>query len=208
MSTYFKSLQNRIEGEIPESQTIQKLREENLALAAKNAELMEANETLKTNDQAPVDVEDPVVIADTKPAKPQIPRPEDLIKFFKTPVGFKNLTSEKVANVQRVSFRVKKDQVIFRFNLANEQKVSKLRGYIFVAQFSKNSLKFYPGYDLAKNNFSIAFNAGESFTVSRFRPTIATFDLPSNGKEIYYRVLVFSKKGDLLIEDNYGPYNM
>jgi hypothetical protein len=52
MSTYFKSLHNRIEGEIPESQTIQKLREENLALAAKNAELMEANETLKTNDQS------------------------------------------------------------------------------------------------------------------------------------------------------------
>ncbi len=213
LGTYTKVLQNKVQGVLPGPEIVEELREQVAKLSAQNEELKNENSELKTKFIKTEEVTTPVVplIVEKNtiaPSKPQIPRPEDLIKFFKMPPGFKNLTSEGYATTQRPSYRVKTDKVIFRFNLANGKQVKRLQGYIFVAQFTENSIKFYPALDMANNNFNAQFNLGESFTVSRFRPTIATFDKPETEKQVTYKILVFSRTGDLLIEETHGPYTL
>ncbi|MBL7665861.1 MAG: hypothetical protein JNM93_12065 [Bacteriovoracaceae bacterium] len=214
LGSYIKQLQNRIDGKLPESEVVEKLKNENLALTTKFNQLQAIhNELTQQLEQNPTTakaevVPEPKVPTEQIQRENTLPGPNEVLSLFKAIPGFKNLTTEKMAEIQRLNFRVKKDEIVFRFNLANIGTVKKLKGFIFVIQYSSKSLKFYPPIDLAAKNFKVDFTEGESFTVSRFRPTIINFDLPEEEKEVYYKVLLFSKEGHLILEEYHGPFSL
>lgn len=212
LGTYVKKLQNQIAGKLPESEIVESLKNENIALTEKFLELEETNKTLITQNETAKEEQIPIILKPEtiKPLIPNektLPGPNELLSLFKMPNGFKNLISENLAEIQRINFRVKKDKTIFRFNLANSGKISKLRGYIFITQFTKKTVTFYPPLDITQNNFKINYGQGEVFTVSRFRPTIATFNRPIDESEVFYKVLIFNKAGSLILEEYHGPFN-
>jgi hypothetical protein len=132
---------------------------------------------------------------------------ETSISIFKTPLGFKDLSQVTNAKIDTVKFEHQKNLSTISFNLVNNQEnAEKLTGHIFVIQVGPASLKFYPESPLQTGDFVLRYNSGEAFTASRFRPVIAKFKNDAN-EEVSYRVYIFSRSGDLLMNQLLGPFN-
>ncbi len=214
IAPYIKTLKNQFKDSPETVDKLERLEQEVIVLKGQNLNLAKMNESFKAQEnkgnKEESTVAAPVAVSTKIPEQPKkiIPKPENLLSFFKMPPGFQNLISDNMAKIQRVNFRLKKDHTVFRFNLANGKQLNKLRGYIFVAQFSGEQMKMYPNIDTTQKDLSIKYDIGESFTVSRFRPTIAMFDKPADNQKLFYKILVFSRTGDLLIEEVHGPFNL
>jgi hypothetical protein len=132
---------------------------------------------------------------------------ETTLSIFKTPLGFKDLSQVTNAKIDNIKFEHQQSLSTISFNLVNNQEnAEKLTGHIFVIQIGPASLKFYPETALQTGDFVLRYNTGEAFTASRFRPVIAKFKNDAN-EEISYRVYIFSRSGDLLMNQLLGPFN-
>lgn len=132
---------------------------------------------------------------------------ETSISIFKTPLGFKDLSEVTNAKIENIKFEQLKNISTISFNLVNQQENSeKLTGYIFVIQVGPASIKFYPESPLQSGDFLLRYNAGEAFTASRFRPVVAKFKNDLN-EEVTYKVYIFSRSGDLLMNKILGPFS-
>ncbi|TDJ09581.1 MAG: hypothetical protein E2O68_00040 [Deltaproteobacteria bacterium] len=110
---------------------------------------------------------------------------------MKSPIVLDSIRAKKVGN-----------KVQFNFNLKNKREDGKkVSGYLFVITKSGNTLRVFPRDSITRNEFQIPFNKGESFGFSRFRPVKATFPLPKGVKSMSFKVLVFSKIGDLVFQE-------
>ncbi len=216
VAPYIKKLQSKQGVSKQIQQQLKELENEVIYLKKEKMALIEKNAALKVvqvENQPPkapevvTSVKNEQELNGQKAQTSTLPKPEDLLDYFKRPQLAKSLISQNIAQIQRVHFKVESDKAVLKFNLANGDTMAKLRGYIFVTQFSSNSVKFYPHIELTENNFTIDYHLGESFTVSRFRPTEAIFDLPEQDRQIFYKIIVFTREGDLLIEEYHGPFS-
>src|SRR5690606_36619076 len=114
-------------------------------------------------------------------------------------LGFEDYRDKKLARVENYNNQVLNNKVIFKFDLINNHAdEDRLSGYITVLQFHSYRVNFYPNLALNSESQLIQYNRGESFTVSRFRPVIAQFPVPSNSANVWYKVYTFSREGSLL----------
>ncbi|RLA65554.1 MAG: hypothetical protein DRQ88_01995 [Epsilonproteobacteria bacterium] len=123
------------------------------------------------------------------------------LSLFKTSNG--QIDQTKKSPIVLDSIRTKKlgTKVQLNFNLKNERENgAKIAGYLFIITKSGNNLRVYPKNSISNNEYQIAFNKGESFGFSRFRPVRATFPLPKGLKSMSYKILVFSRVGDLIFQ--------
>lgn len=126
---------------------------------------------------------------------------------FQTPLGFTDRTDSNAAKVEDIKFEHANSSSTISFNLVNNlSEDEKLSGYIFVQQLGSSNVKFYPELPLGTGEFYFKYNMGESFTASRFRPVVAKFT-NLGLEEIQYKVYIFSRSGDLLLEQLLGPFN-
>ena len=94
------------------------------------------------------------------------------------------------------------NRIQLNFNLKNKSENSKkISGYLFILSQMGNTLRVYPKDAINNKEFQIPFNKGESFGFSRFRPVKTIFPLPKGSKSISFKILVFSKIGDLLFQE-------
>lgn len=122
-----------------------------------------------------------------------------LLALIKTPLGFEDYQDKKMARVENFSHQTSSNKVVFKFDLINNLNGDeRLSGYITVVQFHSYGTNFYPNLSLNSDSQFIQYNKGESFTVSRFRPVIAEFPLPANSANVWYKVYIFSREGNLL----------
>jgi hypothetical protein len=126
--------------------------------------------------------------------------------IFSQTLGFQDLTANGTATVELDVDKVKDGKIYLNFGLTNNTKPKKLSGYIFAIQYSKNKISIYPDLKEQNEQLSIDYFRGDSFTISRFKNTLITFDVIDN-EFYYYRFLVFSKTGDLITNKKFGPIN-
>lgn len=166
------------------------------ALEEKNAELENELVDLKLNNK----------ILKEKVASPQAVTEQSALSLFHRPMGFKDRSTEELVSVEEVGQKLENNKVIFNFNLVNTNKVDVLSGHLFILLYSASSISFFPDIDMDVNNPRLHFNAGESFSASRFRPVVAEFKAPTAGEKYFFHILIFSRVGDLLYREFRGPY--
>lgn len=126
--------------------------------------------------------------------------------LFTTPLGIEDLREKELLKIEGLKINSKPNKIEFSFNLANNSP-EKLSGYLFVVQYQGNQIQFYPNYDLSEKNLRLEYSKGESFSFSRFRPTIASFTKTSKASA-RYKIYIFSRTGNLLAYKQPGPFNI
>lgn len=129
------------------------------------------------------------------------------LALFNTPLGFEDIREQNLAKVENFTNKVSNGKVTFKFDLMNNQENDKkLSGFITIIQYHSQGLNVYPGIELSNNSPLIQYSKGESFYVSRFRPVIAEFNLPTGSNSVWYKVFIFNRTGNLLFMESTQEY--
>jgi len=178
---YFKQI--RIMAERKEPAIIKKLNQKNAALIAREKELLKLNTALETKLTQPVEGGTGLAALQT---------------FNSTP-GQADHTQKPVFSIEKIETVIAGDTLKLNFkvvNLLGEN--NRLAGYIFVMMKAKDTLAYYPQGSFDTDRMTINFNRGESFATSRFRPTTARFTLPQGTDNLLFKIIIFSRTGDLI----------
>ncbi len=127
---------------------------------------------------------------------------------IRKPYGMQNLTSQKLVSIDQFSVEQDSNRVSFKFQIINANAESRVVGYVIAYLLSENALVAYPREANAQMATGIKYSAGETFAVSRLRPTNAEFFVSPAGKEMNFMVYIFSREGDLLLHQKLGPYKV
>lgn len=116
------------------------------------------------------------------------------------PYGSQNLTDKGTLQLEQLEFFQDGSKSGIKFQLINPRPENRVSGHIIVFQYSGTESKVYPG--LLQNSVleGIKFSQGESFAVSRLRPTIAEFTGITNSPKVKFVIYIFNREGDLLIK--------
>ncbi len=131
-----------------------------------------------------------------------------LMALFATPIGFTDDRKSERTKIENMSNSTQGNNVVFKFDLLNNTGGQKrLSGYITIIQNHFSGISFYPTQQIKMNSPQLQYSDGESFVVSRFRPVIAEFAKPK-GTHVWYKILIYSRTGDLLAYKLAGPYEL
>lgn len=122
------------------------------------------------------------------------------LTLFKLTPGQEDLSNNPIVSVEDFELAMKKEsEISLKFNLVNlEDDGTRQSGYIFIFMMTGNSYTFYPQDALTPGETRLSFNSGEYFSAARFRPVEANLHLPENKGPALFKVLIFSRTGDLL----------
>lgn len=179
---YFKQI--RLSAQKREPIIIQELRNQLSELKKESQETFELNKQLESK------------LAQTQVGDSSVAP----LTLFKLTAGQEDLSSNPIVSVEDFNVSQQSESEInLRFDLVNlEDDGTRQSGYIFVLMMTGNSYTFYPKDALVPGETSLSFNNGEYFSAARFRPVEATFALPENRGPTLFKVLIFSRTGDLL----------
>ncbi|MFW5887410.1 MAG: hypothetical protein ACOCUH_01295 [Bacteriovoracia bacterium] len=168
---------------------ISRLKQEKEILQQDKLELEELNSKLIKKLNTPIDSKD------------------QFYTIFQLPKGFENKTEANYVKVNSDKVVFSKDKLTLRFNIENNHpRDKKVVGRVFTFLKSGNLLMSYPDVDLGDSHYLVQYNQGELFATSRFRPVFASFDKISPlDKSLFFKVIIFSEAGDLLLNKEIGP---
>jgi hypothetical protein len=130
---------------------------------------------------------------------------EDNISLINLPLGYNNFINKAQVTVEEVTHKVLPSGSELSFKIDNKLIDQKFSGYLYVIRISNNNFEVYPNTDLGVDDFLLNYNRGESITASRFKPIKAKFS-PLKADIYTYKVIVFSRLGDLIFKKNFGPF--
>lgn len=134
--------------------------------------------------------------------------PLNIMAMFTTPLGFEDKRKETAAKLENISSDKVNSNILFKFDLLNNSpNAKKLSGYVSIIQYHSQGMSFYPSYELTVDSPRLEYSRGETFTVSRFRPVIAEFPTPK-GNNVWYKIFIFSRTGNLLAYKKAGPFQL
>lgn len=128
------------------------------------------------------------------------------LNLFTVPLGIKDLSENNLLNLKNLQVENTPKETIVKFDLENNT-TEKLSGYITVVQYQGNMIQYSPNYELGVKNLRLDFSKGESFSFSRFRPTLIKFKKLSN-VSARFKIFIFNRAGDLISYRQIGPYNI
>ena len=172
-----------------EPEIIKKLKKEKFELLEKQEELLVYTNSLESKIQGGQSGEDQV-----------------LLSLFQRPLGFQDLTTQKLITLSAPDVSIEKDHTQFSFNIENSNDTIKQTGYIFIVMRNGSNLFLYPKKELSDKDYLFTYNLGETFGVQRFRPTSAKFPKVNYAPSLYFDVYIFSRAGDILVSKKYGPF--
>jgi hypothetical protein len=130
---------------------------------------------------------------------------QSTLALFTTTLGTQNITGNTTAKVEYDSFE-SAGKAKLNIRLINAQGGSSLNGYLVIIQYAASSLAFFPE-NLIGSKLTIDYNKGDSFSVARFKSVSATFPKPT-GSKVHYKVILFNKTGDIILNQILGPYDL
>lgn len=178
-TAYFKEL--KLMAEKKEPKIIEELREKNIGLIKRFKEVGSLNLVLqnKLNSNPVSDL--------------------DSLSLFKPVKGQEDKTHTPLISINEIKYQLGDNNLDIEFTMANLTKEQeKLAGFVFVILKTKNSLYYYPLKAIQENDIQMAFNQGEYFAFSRFRPVKASFNTSNKIDDFMVKILIFSRTGDLI----------
>lgn len=120
----------------------------------------------------------------------------------------KDQSATPVMAVNEVKISEDGQELHFHANLLNtNSESSKISGHLFIVMKSENSVWVYPSDAFPKDKMSLNFSSGETVLFARLRPVDASFPKAPKGSKILFKVLLFSRTGDLLHKEVF-PYDV
>lgn len=180
--------------EVKESSLVQELKQEKLKLSVELEGLKKINSSLtekissKSSDTAPLHLFAPIL-------------------------GHQDIQSDGQVDIEikeppelRLS-RSNPKKFVMDFKLINKrQDETKLAGYIFVVFKSGSTFQVFPRSAIEFSDHVTKFSLGDYFAVSRFKDVSASFFIPQLiDEDMFFKVIIFSRLGDLLLEKDLGP---
>jgi len=135
---------------------------------------------------------------------PEGSRPLNIIKETKGQkilIDKKNITIKDSGDNSEIVPQIKENEITLKFNLVNNSTVSnKQNGFILVTMTDGQSIYFYPKESLLPETFQFAYSRGEYFSFERLRVVEAIFQRPKNFQILTFKILLFSRTGDIIHE--------
>lgn len=161
-------------------------------LKQKSSEMLKENEELK---QLSTQLQEELASSASK-STPEHLWPMTLFRASAQEVKAESIPSFSIEDAE--AFNSDKG-INFRFNIVNLSKDGqKLSGHIFVLMKQSNSIHVFPANAFAEDDAQLPFNKGESFATTKFRPVEANFPVPSHSGKLLFKVLIFSRTGNLI----------
>lgn len=139
-------------------------------------------------------------LTDRLSAVPTAPTGEDpfLMGILK-PYGMQNLLSQNRVSIDQIELEQGSEKTHLKFQIISSTPESKVMGHVLVFLVSPTGLMVYPSEANSVLTQGIKFSLGEPFSVSRLRPTDATFSKNVTGPTVKFVIYIFSREGDLLL---------
>ncbi|HXH30484.1 MAG TPA: hypothetical protein VNJ01_06710 [Bacteriovoracaceae bacterium] len=118
---------------------------------------------------------------------------------IKEPYGMQNLTSAKKVTVGQVEFIQEAEKSVLKFQITNSGQETKISGHVIVYLLSDTGVLAYPREATPSTLDGVKFSVGETFSVSRLRPTIAEFGRVQTSAAVKFVIYIFTREGDLLL---------
>lgn len=185
----------RVQAERKEPKIILDLRTELADLEKKSEDIFKLNDELTTKLSTTTEQ----AVSSTLP-----------LTLFRATPGQQDLSQTPSLNVEDFEFNVQDQEVAIKFNLVNQDPDGpRQTGTIFILMMTGNTYTFYPQDALSADETKLVFSKGEFFSAARFRPVEARMILPPRFGAALFKVLIFSRTGDLVTKKiftgNLGP---
>lgn len=132
---------------------------------------------------------------------------DSILPLFSPTLGFKDLSNQKLLNVENIQVKKNNRQINFNFNIVNkEPDEGRISGHIFIVMKISSQIYFYPEKELQFDDALSTYNQGETFTISRFRQVNGYFKGNSfPNKDAEFKIYIFNRTGDLIHQQSVGP---
>lgn len=133
---------------------------------------------------------------------------EPYLLSVRKPYGMQNLLSENRIKLDQFEFVQDAASVSLKFQLISSDSDKKVTGHILVAMLSENGMMMYPQEANSQLAQGVKYSAGETFAVSRLRPTNASFAFKPKSESVRFVITIFSREGDLLLIRETEPFKV
>jgi hypothetical protein len=135
--------------------------------------------------------------------------PEDpFLMTIKKPYGMQNLISSQLVGVDQFNLSQESDKINFKFQIISTTPETKITGHVIVYMVSNTGILTYPYQEVFPMKDGLKFSAGEPFSVSRLRPTTASFQQKGITSRVTFKIYIFNREGDLLLVKETDPYTL
>jgi hypothetical protein len=118
---------------------------------------------------------------------------------IKRPYGMQNLSAQKKLNLDQFELLSEPGKTTLKFQIISNNPETKVTGHVLVFLLSEKGMMVYPSSANKSINSGVKFNQGESFSVSRLRPTNAEFQINPSSEQVRFLIYLFNREGDLLL---------
>lgn len=171
---------------------LEKIRKEKEELEGKFQELQATNQELVTK-------------LSTNSGKINPPLQE--LSLFTILPDQRDISITPVIGINELKITQENDEINFRANLLNKSDNPKVSGHLFIIMKAENAVWLYPSDAFPKERMTINYNSGETVLFARLRIVDAKFPIPPKGSKAFFKVLLFSRTGDLVHKEVF-PYEV
>jgi hypothetical protein len=140
---------------------------------------------------------------------PSVASPEDpYLMLIKKPYGMQNLLSQNKVSLDQFELIQKNNKINLKFQIISSSPEKRVTGHVLVFMISEAGLLGYPKEINALIGQGLKYSNGETFSVSRLRPTDAEFPQLNAGKSVKFIVYIFNREGDLLLIQETQPFKV
>lgn len=118
---------------------------------------------------------------------------------IRKPYGMQNLLSENKVALDQFEFTQDSKKSSLKFQIISSTPEKKVTGHVIVFMISDSGILAYPLEANKTIQSGIKYSSGESFAVSRLRPTNAEFPPQVHSDSFKFIIYIFSREGDLLL---------
>lgn len=120
------------------------------------------------------------------------------LMVIKKPYGMQDLTSKGRIGLDQIKLN-QNNKIELEFQLVSRIQESRVSGHILVFMVSDSGIMAYPAEANKQLNTGLKYSLGETFSVSRLRPTKAEFNRTITNESVKFVIYIFSREGDLLL---------
>lgn len=122
------------------------------------------------------------------------------LMVIKKPYGMQNFLSQNRVFLENIEVAREPNKATLKFQLISSSPDKKVSGHIIIFMVSDAlGLVAYPIKANESLKTGIKYSQGESFSVSRMRPTSAEFKHQTGEDNVRFMIYIFSREGDLLL---------
>lgn len=147
-----------------------------------------------------IEAENQNLVAKLSSAPGEASAEDPYLMMIKKPYGMQNLLSQNRVFLESMEIGREPNKTTLKFQLVSSTPDKKVTGHIIVFMISDtHGVMAYPMKANESIRSGIKYAEGESFSVSRMRPTSAEFKHPTVEDNVRFLIYIFNREGDLLL---------